>query len=62
MATIFGCGYTAISGLTSQCDNQMHMALGAFKAMKNGILKHAILGFRWFYGLKATPNPPFGSC
>ena len=30
--------------------------------MQNGVLKRAILDFRWFYALKATPNPPFGSC
>ena len=29
--------------------------------MQNGILKRAILDFRWFYALKAMPNRPFGS-
>ena len=37
------------------------MAVGTFKTMQNGILKHAILDFRWFYALKATSNRPFGS-
>ena len=60
-ATIFGSGYTSISGLTSQCDNQIHMAVGAFKTMHNGILRRAIPDFRWFYGLKATPNRPSGA-
>ena len=50
MATIFGSGYTSISGLTSQCDNQIHMTVGAFKTMQNGIVKRANLDFRWFYG------------
>ena len=62
MATIFGSGYTSISGLINQSDYQIHMALGAFKTMQNGILKRAILDYRWFYALKATPNLPFGSC
>ena len=61
MATIFGSGYTSISVLTSQCDSQIHMAVGAFTTMQNGILKRAILDFRRFYALKATPNRPFGS-
>ena len=63
MATIFGSGYTSISGLTTQSDCQIHidMAVGALKTMQNGILKCAILDFLWFYALKATPNRPFGS-
>ena len=28
--------------------------------MQNGILKRAILDFRWLY-VKAMPNPPFAS-
>ena len=32
------------------------MALGAFKTMQNGILKRAILDFRKFYAVKATPS------
>ena len=35
------------------------MAVGTFKTMQHGILKRAILDFRWFYALKATPNRGF---
>ena len=48
------------SGLTTQSDYQIHMAVGTFKTMQNGILKRAILDFRRFYALKATR--PVGSC
>ena len=48
MATIFGSGYTSISFLTGQCDNQIQMAVGALKTMQNGILKRASLDFQWF--------------
>ena len=61
MATIFGSVHFNF-GLTNQSDYQIHMASWNFKTIQNGILKRAILDFRRFYALKATPNRPFGSC
>ena len=43
MATILGSGYTSISGLTTQSDYQLHMAVGTFKTMQHGLLKNEIL-------------------